>query len=140
MRAAQRPDHANNPSVMLATVPSVVHDILSMSNRIHNLMAFGQACKRLEEAVPGSLRLVPQAEPGSGRAGLRRHEGHDPRRSALFRMDRGPAPTRRNDGKSVVNDDQHKFASARSRVSFAANALTSRSDTLLNMSRCAATR
>ncbi len=31
--------------------------------RAHNTIAFRQAWKRLEEAVPGSLRLVPQAEP-----------------------------------------------------------------------------
>ena len=31
--------------------------------RTHNLIAFRQAWKRFEEAVPGSLRLVPQAEP-----------------------------------------------------------------------------
>ena len=30
--------------------------------RTHNLIAFRQAWKRFEEAVPGSLRLVPQAE------------------------------------------------------------------------------
>ena len=30
--------------------------------RTHNLVAFRQAWKRFEEAVPGSLRLVPQAE------------------------------------------------------------------------------
>ena len=30
--------------------------------RNHNLIAFRQAWKRFEEAVPGSLRLVPQAE------------------------------------------------------------------------------
>ena len=29
--------------------------------RDHNLMAFRQAWKRFEEAVPGSVRLVPQA-------------------------------------------------------------------------------
>ena len=31
--------------------------------RTHNTIAFRQAWKKLEEAVPGSLRLVPQAEP-----------------------------------------------------------------------------
>lgn len=31
--------------------------------RSHNAIAFRQAWKKLEEAVPGSLRLVPQAEP-----------------------------------------------------------------------------
>ena len=31
--------------------------------RAHNTIAFRQAWKRLEEAVPGSLRLLPQAEP-----------------------------------------------------------------------------
>ena len=31
--------------------------------RAHNTIAFRQAWKRLEESVPGSLRLVPQAEP-----------------------------------------------------------------------------
>ncbi len=31
--------------------------------RAHNLVAFRQAWKRFEEAVPGSLRLVPQPEP-----------------------------------------------------------------------------
>lgn len=30
--------------------------------RQHNLVAFRQAWKRFEEAVPGSVRLVPQAE------------------------------------------------------------------------------
>ena len=30
--------------------------------RNHNLIAFRQAWKRFEEAVPGSVRLVPQAE------------------------------------------------------------------------------
>ena len=30
--------------------------------RNHNLIAFRQAWKRFEEAVPGSLRFVPQAE------------------------------------------------------------------------------
>ena len=30
--------------------------------RNHNLIAFRQAWKRFEEAVPGSLRLVPQPE------------------------------------------------------------------------------
>jgi len=30
--------------------------------RTHNLVAFRQAWKRFEEAVPGSLRLVPQDE------------------------------------------------------------------------------
>lgn len=30
--------------------------------RKHNLIAFRQAWKRFEEAVPGSLRLVPQQE------------------------------------------------------------------------------
>ena len=30
--------------------------------RTHNLVAFRQAWKRFEEAVPGSLRLVPQEE------------------------------------------------------------------------------
>ena len=30
--------------------------------RTHNLIAFRQAWKRFEEAVPGSLRLVPQPE------------------------------------------------------------------------------
>ena len=30
--------------------------------RNHNLVAFRQARKRFEEAVPGSMRLVPQAE------------------------------------------------------------------------------
>ena len=30
--------------------------------RNHNLIAFRQAWKRFEEAVPGSLRLVPKAE------------------------------------------------------------------------------
>ncbi len=33
--------------------------------RNHNLIAFRQAWKRFEEAVPGSLRLVPQAELGT---------------------------------------------------------------------------
>ena len=36
-------------------------DLLS-AVRNHNLVAFRQAWKRFEEAVPGSLRLVPQAE------------------------------------------------------------------------------
>ena len=40
--------------------------------RTHNLMAFRQAWKRFEEAVPGSLRLVPQAEP---RAAVERDYG-----------------------------------------------------------------
>lgn len=31
--------------------------------RAHNTLAFRQAWKKLEEAVPGSLRLLPQAEP-----------------------------------------------------------------------------
>ena len=31
--------------------------------RAHNTIAFRQAWKKLEEAVPGSLRLLPQAEP-----------------------------------------------------------------------------
>lgn len=31
--------------------------------RAHNTIAFRQAWKKLEEAVPGTLRLVPQAEP-----------------------------------------------------------------------------
>lgn len=31
--------------------------------RVHNMLAFRQAWKKLEEAVPGSLRLLPQAEP-----------------------------------------------------------------------------
>jgi len=31
--------------------------------RTHNLVAFRQAWKRFEEAVPASLRLVPQPEP-----------------------------------------------------------------------------
>ena len=30
--------------------------------RNHNLIAFRQAWKRFEEAVPGTLKLVPQAE------------------------------------------------------------------------------
>jgi len=30
--------------------------------RNHNLVAFRQAWKRFDEAVPGSVRLVPQAE------------------------------------------------------------------------------
>ena len=34
--------------------------------RNHNLIAFRQAWKRFEEAVPGSLRLVPQAELRTG--------------------------------------------------------------------------
>ncbi|MDE0291396.1 MAG: nucleotidyl transferase AbiEii/AbiGii toxin family protein [Candidatus Dadabacteria bacterium] len=31
--------------------------------RAHNMLAFRQAWKKLEEAVPGSLRLLPRAEP-----------------------------------------------------------------------------
>lgn len=31
--------------------------------RAHNMLAFRQAWKKLEEAVPGSLRLLPQKEP-----------------------------------------------------------------------------
>lgn len=37
---------------------SLLHEV-----RTHNTIAFRQAWKKLEEAVPGSLRLVPQAEP-----------------------------------------------------------------------------
>ena len=32
------------------------------ADRNHNLLAFRQTWKRLEEAVPGSVRLVPQTE------------------------------------------------------------------------------
>ena len=43
---------------------SALSDISLLSEvRAHNTIAFRQAWKRLEEAVPGSLRLVPQAEP-----------------------------------------------------------------------------
>lgn len=31
--------------------------------RAHNMLAFRQAWKKLEEAIPGSLRLLPQEEP-----------------------------------------------------------------------------
>ncbi len=43
---------------------SALSDISLLNEvRVHNTIAFRQAWKRLEEAVPGSLRLVPQAEP-----------------------------------------------------------------------------
>lgn len=43
---------------------SALSDIALLDEvRAHNTIAFRQAWKRLEEAVPGSLRLVPQAEP-----------------------------------------------------------------------------
>src|SRR5690606_219178 len=35
---------------------------LATAVREHNLLAFRQAWKKFEEAVPGSLRIVPQAE------------------------------------------------------------------------------
>ena len=43
---------------------SALSDIALLDDvRAHNTTAFRQAWKKLEEAVPGSLRLVPQAEP-----------------------------------------------------------------------------
>lgn len=41
---------------------ALVHTDLLDAVRNHNLVAFRQAWKRFEEAVPGSIRLVPQAE------------------------------------------------------------------------------
>ncbi len=53
--------------VAVITATDVGHSALSNialldAVRKHNLIAFPQAWKRFEEAVPGSVRLVPQAE------------------------------------------------------------------------------
>ncbi len=52
----------------MITATDVAKSALSDTNlldevRAHNMLAFRQAWKKLEEAVPGSLRLLPQAEP-----------------------------------------------------------------------------
>ena len=41
---------------------ALVDTVLLDAVRNHNLVAFRQAWKRFHEAVPGSVRLVPQAE------------------------------------------------------------------------------
>ena len=60
--------------------------------RNHNLIAFRQAWKRFEEAVPGTVRLVPQPELRTViEPGLQGVGGHDTRRCPGIRMDYGPA-------------------------------------------------
>ena len=71
--------------------------------RTHNLVAFRQAWKRFEEAVPGSLRLDPSGGTSRGRqAGLPGHARHDPRRRSGVRMDRRPASPRGSGGEPDV--------------------------------------
>lgn len=48
--------------LLVVALCMVVQIQLQDAVREHNLIAFRQACKRFEEAVPGSLKLVPQSE------------------------------------------------------------------------------
>ncbi len=57
--------HYYDAAMIAATatgVSALADTVLLDAVRSHNLVAFRQAWKRFEEAVPGSLRLVPQPE------------------------------------------------------------------------------
>ena len=82
--------------------------------RNHNLVAFRQARKRFEEAVPGAAGSSAGTACGD-RTRLPVHAGHDPRRRPGVRMDHGPASPRGNRDKPNVT------AMRRSRIHPVAN-------------------
>ena len=70
--------------------------------RRHHLVAFRQAWKRFEEAVPGTIRVVPAERTGQGGgAGLSCHAGHDSGRGPRIRLDHGSAGAVGRAGKSA---------------------------------------
>ncbi len=71
--------------------------------RSHNLIAFRQAWRRFDEAIPGSIRFVPQAElRTANRKRLSGHGGHDPGRCADVRMGLGADRYRRSNYQRMV--------------------------------------